>query len=185
MLAHPFKQVKCSQRIQTSEADYTRSDVFMHQFGILVNAWPFTPGCDAGGIVVKVGSSAKSILGEPFKVGDRVSGCTRLGWYGYAPYAEYFLMDAALVLPVVPGMSLDKACTLGVATYTASLGLFKELNLPVPKPGENPAAKDEWLLVFGGASSVGKAAVQIAKSLGYKVITTGSTGSAEVCLTTS
>jgi NADPH:quinone reductase-like Zn-dependent oxidoreductase len=157
----------------------------MHQFGVLVTAWPFTPGCDAGGIVVKVGSSAKSVLGEPFKAGDRVSGCTRLGGSVYAPYAEYFLMDAALVLPVVSGMSLDKACTLGVATYTAGLGIFKELKLPVPTPGETPALKDEWILVFGGASSVGKAAVQIAKSLGFKVIATGSSGSADVRLTAS
>jgi len=154
--------------------------VFLHQYGLLVTAWPFTPGCDAGGIVVEAGSSAKSALGELFKAGDRVSGCTRLGAPGYAPYVEYFLMDAALVLPVASGLPLDKACTLGVATYTAGLGLFKELKLPIPPPGEVPASKDEWILIFGGASSVGKAAVQIAKSLGYKVITTGSSGSADV-----
>jgi len=155
-------------------------DAIMYQSGILVTAWPFTPGCDAGGIVVKAGSSAKSILGELFKVGDRVSGCTRLGVPGYSPYAEYFLMDAALALPVVPGMSLDKACTLGVAAYTAGLGLFKELKIPIPAPGEKPAPKDEWVLIFGGSSSVGKASLQIAKSLGYKVIATGSSRSADV-----
>jgi NADPH:quinone reductase-like Zn-dependent oxidoreductase len=155
----------------------------MHQSGLLVTAWPFTPGCDAGGIVVKAGSSAKSVLGEPFKAGDHVSGCTRLGAPGYAPYVEYFLMDAALALPVVPGMALDKACTLGVATYTAGLGLFKELKLPIPAPGEAPVPKDEWVLIFGGSSSVGKASVQIAKSLGYQVITTGSSRSADVRVT--
>jgi NADPH:quinone reductase-like Zn-dependent oxidoreductase len=92
-------------------------------------------------------------------------------------------MDAALALPVVPGMPLDKACTLGVATYTAGLGLFKELKLPILAPGETPAPKDKLVLIFGGSSSIDKASVQIAKSLGYKVITTGSSRSADVCAT--
>lgn len=52
------------------------------------------------------------------------------------------------------------------------------MKIPVPKDGY-PEATAEWALVFGGASSVGKAGIQIFKSLGYKVIVTASSRSTE------
>ena len=53
--------------------------------GVLVKDWPFVPGCDAAGVVVKVGEKASS----SFKVGDEVCGCTRLGARGYGACQEY------------------------------------------------------------------------------------------------
>lgn len=88
--------------------------------GLLVTKWPLTPGSDAGGIVVKAGPKAISPLGQPFKPGDRVSGCTRVGYEQCGTYQEHFLMDGPLTLPVADGMGLDKACTLGVASYVSS-----------------------------------------------------------------
>lgn len=60
----------------------------MADWGILVVGWPLVPGCDAGGIVVKAGKDAISPLGVPFKEGDEVFGCTRLGSSGYSPWQE-------------------------------------------------------------------------------------------------
>jgi NADPH:quinone reductase-like Zn-dependent oxidoreductase len=57
----------------------------MINMGILVESWPFVPGCDAAGIVVKVGEQAASI----FNVGDEVCGCTRLGTKGYSTCQEF------------------------------------------------------------------------------------------------
>jgi threonine dehydrogenase-like Zn-dependent dehydrogenase len=57
----------------------------MINMGILVESWPFVPGCDAAGIVVKVGEQASS----KFKVGDEVCGCTRLGSKGYSTCQEF------------------------------------------------------------------------------------------------
>jgi NADPH:quinone reductase-like Zn-dependent oxidoreductase len=57
----------------------------MINMGILVESWPFVPGCDAAGIVVKVGEQAAS----KFKVGDEVCGCTRLGSKGYSTCQEF------------------------------------------------------------------------------------------------
>lgn len=74
-------------------------DAFMADAGILVESWPFVPGCDAGGVVVKAGKDAKSPLGEIFKEGDVVFGCTRLGYKGYSPWQEY----------VGEGLTLDLA----------------------------------------------------------------------------
>ena len=58
--------------------------------------------------------------------------------------------------------------------------MFDQLNVPIPDPNNLPAPKDEWALVLGGGSSVGKMAIQILKSCGYKVITTASLRSIEV-----
>lgn len=52
--------------------------------GLLVSSFPIVLGCDASGFVVEVGEEASS-----FKVGDRVSGCTRLGEPGYGTFQEY------------------------------------------------------------------------------------------------
>lgn len=57
----------------------------MINMGILVESWPFVPGCDAAGIVVKVGEQAAT----KFKVGDEVCGCTRLGSKGYSTCQEF------------------------------------------------------------------------------------------------
>jgi NADPH:quinone reductase-like Zn-dependent oxidoreductase len=52
--------------------------------GLLVSSFPIVLGCDASGVVVEVGEEA-----SPFKVGDRVCGCTRLGEPGYGTFQEY------------------------------------------------------------------------------------------------
>jgi len=86
-------------------------------------------------------------------------------------------MDSKLTIPVPKRLSLAEACTVGVAAYTASLAVFKDLKIPIPDPKRLPSLKEEWALVLGGASSVGKMAIQILKACGYKVIATASIGS--------
>lgn len=146
----------------------------MQSTGLLVTAWPIVLGCDAGGVVVQVGPDAAS----SFKVGDRVCGCTRLGVPGYSTFQEYFLMDAKLTLPILEGFSIEQGATLGVGTYTACLGLFQGLEIKVPGPDSPLPQKEEWVVVLGGAGSVGQYSVQIAKALGYKVVASCSRGSA-------
>ena len=152
------------------------SDNYMASYGLLVVGWPLGLGVDGSGVVVEAGSEAKSKYG--FKIGDAVFGCTRLGSLGYNGAQEYFLFDAAVTIPKPDNISLVEAATLGVSSETASLGLFDGLKLALPDPRNLPTAKDEWVIVLGGASSVGKAAVQLAKASGYKVAASCSTKSA-------
>jgi NADPH:quinone reductase-like Zn-dependent oxidoreductase len=49
---------------------------------------------------------------------------------------------------------------------TAALAVFKDLKIPIPSPANLPAPKGEWALVLGGASSVGKMAIQVGRALG-------------------
>lgn len=48
---------------------------------------------------------------------------------------------------------------------TASLGLFNGLRIPLPDPKALPEAKDEWILILGGAGSVGQYAIQVRKNM--------------------
>lgn len=61
----------------------------MTRTGSLVTSWPWTPGCDVSGSVVKAGPKAINALDEAFKEGDKVFGCTRVGVKGYAAWGEY------------------------------------------------------------------------------------------------
>lgn len=60
--------------------------------GLLVTEWPYILGCDAAGVVVEAGSNAVGPLG-PFKVGDEVCGCTRLGHKQYSTCQEYVCIN--------------------------------------------------------------------------------------------
>ncbi len=148
----------------------------MAAYGLLVVGWPLGLGVDAGGVVVEAGSEASSKYG--FKAGDQIFGCTRLGTLGYTAAQEYFLFDAAVAFKKPDNISLVEAATLGVASDTACLGLFDGLKLDLPDPKNPPSAKDEWIIILGGASSVGKAAIQLTKASGYNVAASCSTKSA-------
>src|SRR5262245_52682503 len=89
-------------------------------------------------------------------------------------------MDAQVTIPKPSNLTLAQASTVGVGILTAFLGVFDGLKVPLLDPESPPAAKDEWVLVFGGASTVGKCAVQALKSCGYKVATTCSAKSFDV-----
>ena len=148
----------------------------MGEYGLLVVSWPLVLGVDAAGVVVEAGKEATSKYG--LKVGDEVFGCTRLGMPGYAAGQEFYLMDARVTLPKPKNISLVEAATLGVASETACLGVFEGLKLPLPDPKRLPDPKDEWVIILGGASSVGRCAIQLAKACGYKVAASCSNKSA-------
>jgi NADPH:quinone reductase-like Zn-dependent oxidoreductase len=144
--------------------------------GLLVSSFPIVLGCDASGVVVEAGKEAES----HFKVGDRVCGCTRLGEPGYGTFQEYFLMDANLTIPLPKKISFHEGSSVGVGSETACLGLFNGLKIKLPNPKSLPDARDEWILILGGAGSVGQYAVQLAKLSGYKVVATCSQKSASL-----
>lgn len=149
-------------------------DTFMQAYGTLVSAWPAVIGCDASGVVVEVGSGVTK-----FKKGDWVFGCTRLGDPGYGTYQEYYLMDEHITALKPDNVSPEGAASLGVGTYTAVLGLVDGLGLKLPGKGETPSF-DQWVIVLGGAGSVGQYGVQLAKICGYKVLTTCSPGNEDL-----
>jgi NADPH2:quinone reductase len=117
------------------------------------------PGLEIAGEVVALGANAKR-----WKVGDRVMALVVGGGY-----AQYCAAHESACLPVPPGLSMNEAAAIPETFFTVYHNLFERGRL---KSGET-------MLVHGGSSGIGTAAIQLAHARGARVITTA--GSAEKC----
>ncbi|KAF4454155.1 hypothetical protein F53441_3290 [Fusarium austroafricanum] len=135
-----------------------------------------TPGAVAGfdfaGVVEKVGPDATKC---DIHVGDRV--CTAImGMNPLDPtvgaFAEYTAAVEWILLKIPPSLSFEEGASLGISFMTTGLALFKSLGLP-GNPLE-PTTEKIPVLVYGGSSATGTAAVQLVKLAGFEVITTSS-----------
>ena len=120
-------------------------------------------GLEVAGVISQLGEGVAD-----WQVGDRVM--TLVGGGGYAEYAT---APASTLMPVPEGTPLVRAAGITEVFVTAWLNVFREAAL---KPGEA-------LLVHGGASGVGTAAIQLAKALGPSpvIATVGSEAKALAC----
>ena len=120
-------------------------------------------GLEAAGSIEELGEDVAG-----WQVGDRVM--TLLGGGGYAEYAT---AHASTLMPVPKNLELVQAAAITEVFVTAWLNIFREAGL---KPGET-------LLVHGGASGVGTAAIQLAEALGPSpvIVTVGSEDKAKAC----
>jgi NADPH:quinone reductase len=116
-------------------------------------------GLEIAGTVVETGHGVTA-----FKVGDQI--CALITGGGYA---EYCLASADCCLPMPHGYSFVQAAALPEAFFTVWSNVFDRGRL---QSGES-------LLVHGGGSGIGTAAIQLAKAFGGKVYVTA--GSEEKC----
>lgn len=115
---------------------------------------PFSPGGEAAGVVAAVGDGVDLAPGTPV---------VALGVYG--AFAEQWLVPAANVMPLPPGLEFTQAAGFGLTYGTAYYALKQQGRL---SPGE-------VLLVLGAAGGVGSAAVQVGKAMGATVIAAAGT----------
>lgn len=113
---------------------------------------PAWPGLEVSGEIDTVGAGVTE-----WRTGDRV--CALLPGGGYA---EFVTVDAGLVLPVPPGVGLEEAAGLPEAIATVWSNVFRLGEL----------AEGETLLVHGGSSGIGSAAIQLARAFGARAIAT-------------
>src|SRR5512139_1724631 len=119
-------------------------------------------GLECSGTISAVGADVSD-----WRVGDEV--CALLAGGGYA---EKVAVPAGQVMPVPKGVDLVTAGALPEAACTVWSNVFMIAGL---QPGET-------LLVHGGAGGIGNMAIQLAKALGAKVVTTaGSEEKLELC----
>ncbi len=146
--------------IKTSHAGINRADIFQRE-----GTYPapvetnHVPGLELSGEVVALGEGAKR-----YKVGDKVCAITIGGGY-----AEYCTVPAGQALPVPEGVPMDHAAALPEALATVWMSLCEMARL----------CKGETVLIHGGASGIGTAAIQLAKLREATVIATA--GSDEKC----
>src|SRR6202166_5464822 len=117
---------------------------------------PDIPGLEIAGEIVALGPGAKR-----WKTGDRVMALVIGGGY-----AEYCLAHGSHALPV-SGLPMVEAAAIPETYFTVWHNMVERGKLK----------RGETFLVHGGSSGIGTTAIQLAKQLGARVITTA--GSAE------
>jgi NADPH:quinone reductase len=133
-----------------------RSEIFTRQGDSPSVKLPRIIGIECAGEVEDPSDSS-------FKKGQRVvSMMGGLGREYDGSYAEYALIPSVQVYPINNDMEWAELAAIPEMYYTAYASIFDTLRL----------IKGETLLIRGGTSSVGLAALQLAKSAGAAVIST-------------
>lgn len=162
--------------VRVEAAGVNRLDIWVRS-GVYRVELPRILGSEAAGTVAEVGGKVPHV-----SVGDKVfidpalidnscrpciqgrqSLCENLKLVGFGAdgcYAEYVKVPAGNVLPIPPGWGVEEAAALAVNYFTAWHCLITRAGL---HPGHT-------VLVVGGGSGVGVAAIQISKLLGAEVI---------------
>ncbi|HEY7607720.1 MAG TPA: NAD(P)H-quinone oxidoreductase [Alphaproteobacteria bacterium] len=117
------------------------------------------PGLEIAGTVAALGPGTAGL-----HVGDAV--CALVSGGGYA---EYCTAPVPQCLPVPAGLGMVEAAALPETFFTVWQNVFDRARL---KAGET-------ILIHGGSSGIGTTAIQMAKAMGARVLTTA--GSAEKC----
>ncbi|KEF52168.1 uncharacterized protein A1O9_11795 [Exophiala aquamarina CBS 119918] len=136
--------------------------------------YPFIMGIDTAGEVVEIGSKVSTI-----KVGDRVLG-QALGGDKHrsgspeGAFQEYVVLLEHMASRIPDDLSFERACVLPLGLGTAACGLFQKDQLGLELPSSQPKPTGKTLLIWGGSTSVGSNAIQLAVAAGYEVFTTAS-----------
>ncbi|EXK26634.1 hypothetical protein FOMG_16805 [Fusarium oxysporum f. sp. melonis 26406] len=140
--------------------------------------YPFILGADVGGRIEEVGEGVNHL-----HKGQRVIAyCMGLGNNDprFGAYQKYPLVHGTLGSPVPDTMSLTQAVVLPLAITTASVSLYHPNHLALPLPQRSPIETGKTLFIWGGASSVGSTAIQLARASGLRVVSTASSHNHEL-----
>lgn len=149
--------------IKVAYAGINRHDCGQRNRGFGPKGATDIPGLEVAGEVVAVGAGVTR-----WKAGDTV--CALVNGGGYA---QYCIALQEVTFPIPAGFDLKMAAGLPEALMTAWLNVFMLGRL---KAGE-------WLLVHGGSSGVGSAAIKLARLIGANVVTTvGNAAKRDFCL---
>ena len=117
---------------------------------------PLVMGNEFSGVIERIGSNVTE-----FKIGDRVYGRMPLNKIG--AFAEYTSIDKGAIAIIPNYLSFKEAACIPLTALTA----IQAFELMEAKSGER-------IFISGGTGSFGAMAIPIAKSLGFKISTSGS-----------
>lgn len=118
--------------------------------------YPLIMGNEFSGVIEKTGSKVSD-----FSEGDRVYARMPLDKIG--AFAEYLAINNGAIAKIPDYLSFEEAACVPLTALTA----MQSFELMNPKA-------DESIFISGGTGSLGAMAIPIAKSMGLKVITSGS-----------
>ena len=133
--------------------------------------YPFLGGNDVAGEVVEIGSEVTR-----FRPGDRVVGHALAFSQGKsgAAFQNYTVLRTNMASSIPKSVSYESAAVLPLGLSTAACGLYQKEYLNLQHPSVPPKPTGKALLIWGGSTSVGSNAIQLAVASGYEVFTTSS-----------
>ena len=140
--------------VQIKAAGVNFIDVYFRE-GRYPTPLPFINGQEAAGVVTEVGSEVTTL-----RAGDRVAYSSRLG-----SYAEYAAVPADRLVKIPDELDFEQAAAAMLQGMTAHYLLYSSY----------PLQKDQTALIHAAAGGVGLLLVQMAKTIGGRVIATAGT----------
>lgn len=144
--------------------------------GDLITSWiryPAIVGTDVAGEVIAVGTGVSR-----FAIGDRVlgfaAGSEKRHRSAEGGFQRQVVLLEHMTAHLPDALSFEAACVLPLAITTAAAALFQDDMLAMRPPTNAAEPIGETLLVWGGSTSVGCNAIQLAAAAGYDVIATAS-----------
>ncbi len=124
---------------------------------IIPKHWPRVLGVDCAGVVAEVGSAVRT-----FAPGDAVFGMSNPLRTPFGSYAHYCICEKDSLAKMPEGLSFQDAASVPVAALTAYKALKQQIKLQ----------SGQTVLINGASGGVGTFAVQIARSIGAKIVAT-------------
>ena len=104
----------------------------------------------------------------------RHSHSPKTGNYANSAFQLYSLASERFTAAIPDSVSFESSVVLPLSISTAAAGLYLPEFLNLPLPSTEPRGSSNVLLVWGGASSVGSTAIQLASASGLTVVATAS-----------
>lgn len=144
--------------VKIAAVDVNPVDLYIRSGAVAAKLnFPYILGRDLAGKVIATGANVKR-----FKIGDRVW-CTGQGWEGrQGTFSELAAIDEMWLNPIPGNVTDEDIAAVSLVGVTAHVGLVSRAKL---RAGET-------LFVNGGTGGVGSSVVQMAKTIGARVITT-------------
>ena len=146
----------------------------IQDYNLFIEKYPIVIGNDICGVVEAVGPDVTK-----FKPGDRVTGFAGNIYNSnidHGAFQKYPILREVSATKIPASMSFEEGSVFPMAMATACMSLFDSLAIPRPPRGELEGKTNvSTLLIWGGASSLGQCAIQIARVLGIKTFVTAST----------
>ncbi|KAF8524571.1 GroES-like protein [Hysterangium stoloniferum] len=142
----------------------------IQKYGAFVQTYPAVLGTDSAGVVEEVGEGVTS-----FKKGDKV---LHQGFFtnDKATFQQYTTCPVDILAKIPDNITFDQAASIPLGLATAAVGYYNPVEtgggLTAPWAGGEGKYKGQGIVIFGGSSSVGQYAIQLARISGFSPIVT-------------
>ncbi|KAK3671414.1 hypothetical protein LTR78_008692 [Recurvomyces mirabilis] len=165
--------------IQVIDVAINPIDWILQENDIFGLKYPAILGDDVAGEIVEVGDGV-----EDLHAGQRViAHCngTSSKDATHGAFQRYTIVPKHAVAELPYSINTSRGVVLPLGISTAAAGLYQKGYLNLPFPTEKPDAQDRTVIIWGGSSSVGSCAIQLAVASGLHVVTTASPKNYDYC----